>query len=129
MNNLGVYQAALGQTREALTLAQDAAAITQQLAQASHGFIPDLATALTNLATRLAEAGRPHEALRPAEEAVTIWRQLAASFPGRYLPDLADGLGNTASLLSELGRHHAADTYRREHDRIRARLRAEGQSS
>jgi len=58
-------------------------------------------------ALRLANAGRPEEALVPAGEAVTIGRRLAAENPA-YLPDLAGSLHNLGASLSRLGRREEA---------------------
>ena len=44
---------------------------------------------LSNLGLRLAELGRPADALPLTQEAVTIYRELAAANPDRYRPDLA----------------------------------------
>jgi tetratricopeptide (TPR) repeat protein len=59
---------------------------------------------LHNLGGRLAGLGRPAEALPPAEEAVAMYRELAAASPDRYRPDLARSLGNLGVSFWELGR-------------------------
>ena len=69
-------------------------------------FLPDLALASRYLASRQVEAGKPFEAIGPAEDAVTAYRELAAANPG-YLPDLAMALSNLGIRYSEVG--HRAD--------------------
>jgi tetratricopeptide (TPR) repeat protein len=53
---------------------------------------------------RLAALGRPADALLPAQEAVTIYRELAAASPDPYRPDLARGLADLGVTFSALGR-------------------------
>jgi tetratricopeptide (TPR) repeat protein len=65
---------------------------------------PDLAYSLTNLGACYSVLGRPAEALPPAEEAVTIHRELAAANPYRYRPDLAGSLINLGIFFRQLGR-------------------------
>ena len=55
----------------------------------------------------LAQLGRQADALRPAEDALAIRRELASANPDRYRPDLAASLANLATRLAEMGR--AAD--------------------
>ena len=59
---------------------------------------------LDDLGVRLSELGRPADALPVAEEAVGMYRDLAAASPDRYRPDLAFALANLGVWLSELGR-------------------------
>ena len=62
------------------------------------------AQTLNNLAVRLSEAGRrDEEALRVAQEATGLYRQLAESNEAAYTPDLAASLNNLAIRLSEAG--------------------------
>ena len=67
-----------------------------------------LATSLNNLAGFLSNLGRREEALKVAEEAVEIRRQLAAERPDAFLPNLATSLNNLAGFLSDLGRREEA---------------------
>ena len=53
---------------------------------------------------RLAEAGRRGEGLTAIEEAVTIYRRLAAANPAAYEPALAMSLNNLSVRLGEAGR-------------------------
>ena len=87
-----------------------AEAAPDQLAEASPAaYLPDLAASLSNLGTRLAEAGRREEALAAEEEAVTIYRQLAEASPAAHLPDLAISLTNLGNRLAEAGRADEAE--------------------
>ena len=79
-------------------------AVLQRLVRLDRAaFLPDLALASRYLASRQVEAGKPFEAIGPAEDAVTAYRELAAANPA-YLPDLADGLSNLGIRYSEVGR-------------------------
>ena len=68
-----------------------------------------LATSLSNLAAFLNKAGRPQEAIEPAEEATAYLRQLAQTNPGIYLPKLDAGLRNFAIHLSDAGKDDQAE--------------------
>ena len=68
---------------------------------------PDLASALNNLGIRYSRAGPPRRGPAPTEEAVDIYRALAADNPA-YLPDLASALNNLGNRYSELGRRTEA---------------------
>ena len=52
----------------------------------------------------LSDGGRREEALPVTEEAVAIYRELAAAYPDRYRPDLARSLSNLGAWFSALGR-------------------------
>src|ERR1035441_8772829 len=65
---------------------------------------PDLARSLDNLGVRFSALGRPAEALPVTEEAVALYRELAAASPDRYRPDLARSLANLGVWFSALGR-------------------------
>jgi tetratricopeptide (TPR) repeat protein len=73
---------------------------------------PDLAAekarALGNLSVRLSDLGRREDALAAAEEAVALYRTLAAQRPDAFRPDLATSLNNLAAMLSDLGRREDA---------------------
>src|SRR6266487_3969376 len=62
---------------------------------------------LTNLGLRLSALGRPADALPPAEEAVAIYRDMAAADPDRYRPKLANALTNRGVRFSQVGRPDA----------------------
>ena len=53
---------------------------------------------------RLADIGRSAEALPLAEQAVVMYRELAAAMPDQYRPHLADSLTNLGIRFWELGR-------------------------
>ena len=67
-----------------------------------------LAASLNNLANRLTDLGRREPALEAAQEAVDLYRRLAAARPDVFMPDLAMSLNNLANMLSDLGRREAA---------------------
>ena len=54
------------------------------------------------------------EALAAAEEAVAMFRELAATDPDRYRPDLANSLRLLADVLEALGQEAEAEAVRRE---------------
>lgn len=68
---------------------------------------------LNNLCVRQSDLGCRDAALAASQEAVAIYRRLAAARPDAFLPDLARSLSNVALCLSGLGRHEEAlATYR-----------------
>jgi tetratricopeptide (TPR) repeat protein len=67
-----------------------------------------LAGLLNNLANRLRDLGRSEEALAAAEEAVGLYRTLAANRPDAFTPDLARSLCNLGNMLGALGRREEA---------------------
>ncbi|MFC7897528.1 tetratricopeptide repeat protein, partial [Streptomyces sp. NPDC057381] len=86
---------------EALTTTEEAVEIRRRLAQDNPAaYEPNLATSLSNLGNRLAEAGRHDEALTTTEEAVEIRRRLAQDNPAAYEPNLATSLTVLAMLLA-----------------------------
>ena len=73
-----------------------------------------MAGSLNNLATFLSNLGHREAALAAAQEAVELWRQLAAARPDAFVPNLASSLNNLANRLSDLGQREAALTAVRE---------------
>jgi tetratricopeptide (TPR) repeat protein len=71
--------------------------------------LSDLAVSLNNLSGRLAEAGRREQGLAAIEEAVSVYRQLAAGNAAAYEPDLAMSLNNLSVRLAEAGRREQAE--------------------
>ena len=67
-----------------------------------------LAEILHQRGRTLAALGRREEALAAAEEAVAIYRRLAAARPDAFEPDLAASLSNLGSRLSAIGRREEA---------------------
>jgi tetratricopeptide (TPR) repeat protein len=59
---------------------------------------------LHNLGLRLSEMGRRAEALQATQEAVDLYRRLAAQHPDAFLPHLARSLGAYGLVLRGLGR-------------------------
>src|SRR5207249_5016005 len=79
---------------------------------------------LNTLATRLSDLGRREGALTMAQEAVRLYRALAAARPDAFTPDLAASLNNLANTLSDLGRREEALTAAEEAVRLRRALAA-----
>jgi hypothetical protein len=69
---------------------------------------------LSTLGLRLAELARPAEALTAEQEAVAVYRELAAASPDRYRPDLAQSLTNLGEILEAVDRASDADAARDE---------------
>ena len=66
-----------------------------------------LASMLQSLGIYLHDLGRPQEALAAAEEALGLWRELAAANPA-HQPELAGSLHNVGAGLRDLGRPQEA---------------------
>ena len=62
-----------------------------------------LAGSLNDLSIRLADVGRPEDALAAIEEATETYRELAVARPDAIRPDLAGALNTLALQLGELG--------------------------
>jgi tetratricopeptide (TPR) repeat protein len=123
LNNLANVLSRLGRREEALSKAQEAVRIYEQLAQARpDAFLPDLAMSLNNLAIRLSDLGQREEALSKAQEAVRIREQLAQARPDAFLPSLAMSLNNLAISLGGLGRREEALAKAQEAVRIYGQL-------
>ena len=120
--------------RDALRPTEEAVEICRRLAAANpEAYEPTLATALDNLGTRLAvaasvgpgdEAQALALALARTEEAVRIYRRLAASSLARFEHDLARALNNLAMRLAQVGRLDEAVTVAEEGAAIRRLLAA-----
>lgn len=100
-----------------LELRERAAALTQTAVDALRSFAEQrgdeqdkalLAAALNNLSNRLSDLGRREAALAAVEEAVALYRALAAARPDAFRPALATSLTNLSNHLSALGRREAA---------------------
>jgi hypothetical protein len=57
--------------------------------------------------------GRPADALPVTQEAVALYRELAAASPDRYRPDHATSLRRMAGILASLGRTADAERIRK----------------
>ncbi|MGD0109963.1 MAG: tetratricopeptide repeat protein, partial [Rhodopila sp.] len=112
--------------RERAVLVQERVAHSLRDLAADH---PDLAAeasrALNNLSVRLSELGRREDALAVAEEAVSLYRALAAQRPDAFRPDLALSLNNLATMLSELGQREDAPAVAEEAVSLRRALAAQ----
>jgi hypothetical protein len=51
----------------------------------------------------LRKSGRRAEGLAASQEAVQVWRRLAAANPAAYEPELAGSLNNLSNLLAAVG--------------------------
>ncbi|KAF9504671.1 hypothetical protein BS47DRAFT_1401133 [Hydnum rufescens UP504] len=71
-------------------------------------FRPDIAHSLGNLSVKLLKFGRREEALKANEQALSIYRLLAADQPQVFRPDLARSLNHLSLDLSEFGRDEEA---------------------
>jgi Tetratricopeptide repeat len=67
-----------------------------------------LARSLNDLSVRLGDLGRREQALAAIQEAVTIYRELAADHPDAFRPGLALSLNNLSNHLAGLGRREDA---------------------
>jgi tetratricopeptide (TPR) repeat protein len=97
--------------RAALAATLASQQVTQYRADALGGD-PDAASRLAgssiNLSVRLGDLGRPEEALAADQEAVTIFRELAAARPEEFRPGLGAALINLSADLADLGRPEEA---------------------
>lgn len=66
------------------------------------------ALTLIRLAIAQAQTGQREEALRTAQAATDLFRELANERPDMFRPDLATSLNNLAAMLGELGQHELA---------------------
>ncbi|MFK4100856.1 tetratricopeptide repeat protein [Streptomyces sp. NPDC019531] len=123
-NSLAVRQSYAGLRDEALTTGQHALQAWRGVIRATPAHEPDLATSLTNLGAFLSEVGRREEALTATEEAVALYRRLAAVNAVTHEPHLADSLSNLGAFLAEVGRHEEALTATQEAVAIYRRLAA-----
>jgi tetratricopeptide (TPR) repeat protein len=71
-------------------------------------YLPDLAAAVSNLASCLAQLGERDQALITSYEAVAMHRELLETDRDGYLPALARALTNLSACLSRSGRRPAA---------------------
>jgi len=95
--------------RELAAIAQDR--VADGLAEAGRtvpDVLPRLARARAVQAVRLSALGRREAAVASAEEAVTLYCDLASQRPAAFRPDLAMSLNNLAAMLSDLGRRESA---------------------
>lgn len=86
LTSLSIAEALVARLRAAATTNRDA-------------YLPDLAMSVNNLAVRLGEVGRRAEGLAAAQEAATLYGELAAENPDVFGPAAEDA----QSLMSALG--------------------------
>jgi tetratricopeptide (TPR) repeat protein len=92
-----------GQNAEAMSAAQQANAISRNLAKDDPKAFPIVATSLRHLNRIFWQLGAIEEALTAAQEAVAIQHDLAKRNPERYTYDLARSLIDLATTLYFLG--------------------------
>jgi hypothetical protein len=100
LNNLAIQLAGVGQRQAALEPAQQAVTIRRALAEANpDAYLPDLAASLNNLANRLAEVGRAHEAADVWESAIGDSEEPARRYLElEYARHLLHQAGNATAL-------------------------------
>lgn len=91
-------------TKVAVAVSHRLVAATQPDANRDNTAAGRYAHELTKLSVRLAEAGLLPDAASVSEEAVTIYRRLAAD-DATYRPNLATSLNSLSDRLAETGRH------------------------
>ncbi len=109
---------------QTVALRELAVVITEQAAGVA-GEADVVALLKNNLGNRLSDLGRREEALAAADEAVSVYRRLAADRPDAFLPYLAASLNNLGNMLSDLGRREEALAAAVEAVSIRRRLAAD----
>lgn len=129
---VGNCRQVLGQLEQALAPTEEAVDICRRLtARNAAAYEWTLATALDNLGARLTNLSLVRQiqpsaaAVDYTEEAVRIFRRLAAANPGRFERDFARGLGNLAARLMDVGRLDEALAVAREGLALRRRLAEE----
>lgn len=101
--------AEVGQDRQALTAAEDAASLYRKQVKADRAAnLANLAMALNTLARRLAVAGQPQKAHSVSEKSLHAYTELVKIDRRKYLPDLGTATVNHAVRLSEIGRRNDA---------------------
>src|SRR5262249_52753394 len=109
LNDLSLWQHALGQREAALASAQQALEIRSKLASFQpEAILPDVASSLNILAAMQSGLGQHQAALASAELAVDIRRKLSASRPEVFLRQLAGSLNNLSNTQREIGQREAA---------------------
>lgn len=72
------------------------------------GAVSQYSTALNNHSARLSDDGRREAALAVTEEAVSLYRALAAARPDAFTPDLARAISMLSDIHSAMGHHGEA---------------------
>ncbi|WP_430500773.1 tetratricopeptide repeat protein [Micromonospora trifolii] len=89
--------------RHAADAGPDGLHLIRLLTEADPALKPDVAVAGLLVAERFRRWGYRQEALKPTEEAVTVYRELVAT-NSAFIPDLADALNNLGIRYGEVGR-------------------------
>lgn len=108
LNNLGLIHTLFGRPEEALRVMGEAVEIRRRLPAANPASGLDLARSLANLGRCMSELGQWGQALTVTEEAVGLFRSMAASERAAWEPDLAQSLGSLGNRLRQLGRWEEA---------------------
>ena len=87
---------------------REMAAVVDGLNLGGAAEVAERARLLNNQSVRLSEMGQREDALAAAEEAVSLYRDLAAARSDAFTPDLAGSLNTVANRLSALGRREDA---------------------
>jgi nucleoside phosphorylase/tetratricopeptide (TPR) repeat protein len=82
--------------------------LSKRLAHLPEGMDKERARLLNNLGNWQNTLGQREAALASTQEAVGLYRKLAAARPEAFLPDLASSLNNLGNRQSDLGQHEAA---------------------
>ncbi len=105
--SVGPSSAAQRLPRLGVTRARSAVARDRRHWESDERWLPALGKSVIELSRALKGAGELFDAISMSEEAVTIYRGLAADNPA-FLPDLASALNNLGNHYSEVGRRHDA---------------------
>jgi tetratricopeptide (TPR) repeat protein len=106
--NVGTIFGRLGQSGEAIGYANEALALSRELAKDGHQNLSLLAECLHNCSPIFWELDRGDEAIAVGLEAVTTYRSLAQSQPHVFNLKLALSLNNAAKMISDVGRNDDA---------------------
>jgi hypothetical protein len=97
---------------------------SNRAAQRPAAFLPDLATSLDNLGSRLGELSRHDEALQATAEAVQLTMPLVEKYPRAFVSELRRRLQNSRRRCEELSQDPDADPLVRQAEELLARLDA-----
>ena len=108
LGNLSVRLSDLGDNTGALTASEETVKLLEDLAANNPNRLPNLATALDNLAIQYAMAERHGEALATTRRAVALWRRLVVVDPLSFTGGLAGSLSNLSRYYGASGDAPAA---------------------
>ncbi|WP_345155055.1 tetratricopeptide repeat protein [Nonomuraea rubra] len=104
LNNVSGGLSGLRRHEEALELSSQSVELHRRLVDAGRVPRSDLALAMANHTMHLSSVGRMDEALAAGQEAVGLFRTLAAALPRRFDHGLAESLSDLATVLVALQR-------------------------